>query len=285
MVLFKFADGKARPVGFSRIKNEKELQELVEKNLSEIFGLTFVESEFRVPPFRIDTLAFDEESKSLVIIEYKESEDYSVIDQGYSYLNLLLNHKGDFQLALERKLDKRVNVDWSQSRIIFIAKSFNAYQSGALANNLPFELWKYTSYEDKLISFEQLMPQFTNGTIIPPSKLTQKVGREIKVYTIEDHIGKRSENIKALFETLRRGIINLNPEVKEQAKKQYIAYKLNGNFTELVIQASAIKVYLDIPVSQLKDRMGIAKDCTKVGHWATEIPGSKSVNQKKLRTQ
>lgn len=107
-------------------KTEKELQNLVEKNLEEIFGLTFIETEFVVHLFRIDTVAFDKESNALVIIEYKETEDYSIIDQGYSYLNLLLNHKGDFQLALERRLNKRMDVDWSQSRIIFIAKSFNA---------------------------------------------------------------------------------------------------------------------------------------------------------------
>jgi predicted transport protein len=269
MVLLKVTNGKAKPIGFSKIRNENELQGIVENNLPEIFGLTFVESEFRVSPFRIDTLAFDGESKSLVIIEYKESEDYSVIDQGYSYLNLLLNHKGDSQLALERRLGKRVEVDWSQSRIVFIAKSFNAYQLGALANNLPFELWKYTSYEDGLISFEQLVPQFANGAGLPANKIAQKIAREIRVYTVEDHIGKRNENVKALFEQLQKGILNLNPEVKDIAKKQYIAYKLNGNFAELVIQAWAIIIYLDIALGDLKDRMGIAKDCTKVGHWAT----------------
>ena len=144
VTLFKVINGKVKLISTSKIRNEKELQTLVENNLEEIFGLRFVETEYRnVPPFRIDTVAFDPESKSLVIIEYKESEDYSLIDQGYSYLNLLLSHKGDFQLALERRMNVRMDVDWSQSRIIFIAKSFNAYQLGASNPNMPFELWKY----------------------------------------------------------------------------------------------------------------------------------------------
>jgi hypothetical protein len=88
MVLFKISDSKARPINISRLKNEKELQDLVEKNLEEIFGLTLIETEFVVHPFRIDTVAFDKEDKAIVIIEYKESEEYSIIDQGYSYLNL-----------------------------------------------------------------------------------------------------------------------------------------------------------------------------------------------------
>ena len=269
MVLFKVSNGKAKPINFSKFKNEKELQSLVEKNLEEFFGLTFVETEFTVPTFRIDTVAFDNESKALVIIEYKESEDYSVIDQGYSYLNLLLSHKGDFQLALERKLNKRIELDWSQSRILFIAKSFNTYQLGALAQNLSFALWKYVSYGDALISFEQLKPQFAQVSGLPVSKIAQAVEREIKVYTLDDHLGKKGAVIKDIFEKLQQAILSINPEIKEKVKKHYIAYEMKRNFTELVIQASAIKVYLDIPIGELRDTPHLAEDCSKLGHWAT----------------
>jgi len=269
MTLFKVTDGKAHPLNFSKFRNEKDLQTLVENNLEEIFKLKFIETEFEVPPFRIDTVSFDPESKALVIIEYKESEDYSVIDQGYSYLNLLLSHKGDFQLALERKLNKRMEVDWSQSRIIFIARSFNPYQLGALAQNLPFELWKYVLYEDAMISFEQLTPQFTQVAGLPVSRIAQKVVREIKVYTLEDHLRKTNDVIKATFEKLQQAILGMNPQIREKVKKHYIAYEMNSNFTEFVIQSSAIKVYLDIPISELRDPAHIAEDCSKVGHWAT----------------
>ena len=44
---------------------------------------------------------------------------------------------------------------------------------------------------------------------------------------------------------------------------------MERNFTELVIQASAIKVYLDIPIGELRDTAHLAEDCSKVGHWAT----------------
>lgn len=269
MPLFELEKGKVKQIAFSKLKNEKELQTLVETNLEEIFNLKFIETEFRVHPFRIDTFAFDAESNAIVIIEYKESEDYSVIDQGYSYLNLLLSHKGDFQLSLERKLNKRVNVDWSQSRIIFIAKSFNTYQLGALSQNLPFELWKYTCYKGDIVSFEQLKPMFAQVSGLPVGKVAQKVESEIKVYTLEDHLGKRDNSVKTVFGKLQQAIFNLNPEIREKIRKKYIAYETKSNFAELVIQASAIKVYIDIPIGELDDPLKIAKDCTKVGHWAT----------------
>ena len=269
MVLFKVINGKAKQINFSKIKNEKELQNLVERNLGEIFGLIFVESEFSIPPFRLDTVAFDNESKALVIIEYKESEDYSIIDQGISYLNTLLNHKGDFQLALERKLNKQINIDWTQSRVLFIAKSYNAFQLGACSKDLPFELWEYIPYEEGIISFEQIKPQFAKTTSFPIGKIAQAVEKEIKVFTIEDRLKEKSENIKQVFESLREAILKFNPEIKEKVTKQYIAYKSMKNFTEFVIQSSAVVIYLDIPFAELQDTAQIVQDCTKVGHWAT----------------
>ena len=63
---------------------EKIIQNLVENNLSTVFsGLEFIETEFQIDDLRPDTIAFDTEKKSFVIIEYKKGKSYSVIDQGY----------------------------------------------------------------------------------------------------------------------------------------------------------------------------------------------------------
>ena len=67
-------------------KKERELQRLTENNLEELFNLKFIATEFQVDNLRIDTLAYDSETNSFVIIEYKNTKNYSVIDQGYSYL-------------------------------------------------------------------------------------------------------------------------------------------------------------------------------------------------------
>ncbi len=67
-------------------KLEKEIQNLTEQNLATIFGLDFVRSEFSLNNFRLDTLAFDKDAASFVIIEYKRDKNFSVIDQGYAYL-------------------------------------------------------------------------------------------------------------------------------------------------------------------------------------------------------
>ena len=68
--------------------NEKELQTYFEEHLKEILELEFVATEFVVGSFRLDTVAFDEETKSFKIIEYKNVKNHSLVDQGYTYLKL-----------------------------------------------------------------------------------------------------------------------------------------------------------------------------------------------------
>ncbi|GIX43580.1 MAG: hypothetical protein KatS3mg129_3313 [Leptospiraceae bacterium] len=109
---------------------------------------------------RIDTLAFDNETKSFVIIEYKKDKNFSVIDQGYAYLALLLNNKADFILEYNECKNeslKKENVDWSQSRVIFISPQFTKYQKQAINfKDLSIELWEVRKYENNTILFNQL---------------------------------------------------------------------------------------------------------------------------------
>lgn len=97
MALFKIAK-KLEVIKEKPFILEKEIQSLTEENLPAVLGLKFVKSEFAINKFRIDTLAFDSESKAFVIIEYKRDKNFSVIDQGYAYLSLMLNNKADFIL-------------------------------------------------------------------------------------------------------------------------------------------------------------------------------------------
>jgi RecB family endonuclease NucS len=90
---------------------EKDLQRLVENNLSTIFEVNFVTSEFDLKGLRVDSLGFDEESRAFIIIEYKRDKNFSVIDQGYAYLALLLNNKAEFILQYNENSQKPLKKD------------------------------------------------------------------------------------------------------------------------------------------------------------------------------
>ena len=101
-------------------KFEKDIQNLIEKNLKSLLHLDFIRTEFALNNFRIDTLAFDNDTKSFVIVVYKRDKNFSVIDQGYAYLSLMLNNKADFILEFnegQQTTLKRTDVDWSHQKL------------------------------------------------------------------------------------------------------------------------------------------------------------------------
>ena len=65
MALFEINRDKLNHIKEEKFSLEKDIQKLTEDNLSMIFGLDFVKSEFSLNKFRLDSLAFDEKSNSL----------------------------------------------------------------------------------------------------------------------------------------------------------------------------------------------------------------------------
>ena len=70
-----------QPIKEQKIPLEKDMQNVVENNLEEIFGFDFVSSEFTVDNFRIDTFAYNPDTNSFIVIEYKKDRSFSVVDQ------------------------------------------------------------------------------------------------------------------------------------------------------------------------------------------------------------
>lgn len=106
MDIFKLKDDGIEKIKANPFALEKDIQLLVEKNLNHLFNLQMMASEFRIASYRFDTLAFDEESSSFVIVEYKKGHSYSVIDQGYTYLATMLNNKAEVVLEYNETLGR-----------------------------------------------------------------------------------------------------------------------------------------------------------------------------------
>ncbi len=130
MPLFQITGKVLTTVERSAFSSEKELQTLIEANLETVFNCRFVASEFwtgsQHAGGRIDTLALSEENNP-VIIEYKRVESSELINQSLFYLHWLADHRGDFQLAARETLGEKVEVDWSDIRVICIAPNYRKY--------------------------------------------------------------------------------------------------------------------------------------------------------------
>ena len=109
MKIYSRKNKKLKEVNSVQFKLEKDIQSLVETNLDELFGYTLIQSEFTLGNFRLDTLCYDKQNSSVVIIEYKKGKNYSVIDQGFSYLSQVLDNKSDIILNIHnRRRRKRI---------------------------------------------------------------------------------------------------------------------------------------------------------------------------------
>lgn len=230
MALFSISNKKLKSINAKDFKLERDMQSLLENNIEEVFGYKFVSSEFRLNNLRIDTLAFDEESNSFVIIEYKRDRSSSVVDQGYAYLSLALNNKADFVLEYNGKIGQILNkqsVDWSATRVVFVAARFTTHQLGAINfQDLPIELWKVRLYDGDLLSVEQQIADSNAEsikTISKDSPSTDSVKKEIKTYTIDD-LMPVDHPLRELYEKLSQAILEFDPDVKETAKSSYINY-------------------------------------------------------------
>ncbi len=274
MPIFSIQQDKLARLKEKNFDLEKEMQKTVELNLKEIFDLEFVKSEVVLGNFRMDTLAFDNNSKCFVIIEYKNDKNFSVIDQGYAYLALLLNNKAEFILEYnesKNKNMKRDDVDWSQSRIIFISPQFTLYQRQAVNfKDLPIELWEISKYENNTILFNQLKsPDVSESitTISQKSDIVQKVSREIKLYTEEYHFEGIPDDIKELYGELKGRILNISNEIKIRPRKDYIGFITDTNFVDIHLQQHKIKLWVNLKKGELDDPKKLARDVSKKGHW------------------
>ena len=252
-------------------KNEKELQNFFENNIETILGCKFIDTEFVVGDFRIDTLCFDEESKSFRIIEYKNVKNHSLVDQGYTYLKLMLERKADFVLQYNIKTNSSLtiqDIDWSQSRIIFVSPIYTAYQLNATDfKNIPVDLIKVTRYEDDIIEIN-FIKKTSNIKIqdVQMESIQSDVNKEVVVYTEEDHLNKVSDNIKELYEELKNRILELD-DIDVEAKKLYIAFKGIKNITDIEIHKNKLKIYVNMKKGTLNDPLNISNDISDIGHW------------------
>lgn len=272
MALFKI-EKRLEYIKEKPFKLEKEIQKLTEENLMTILGLDFVKSEFALNNFRIDTLAFDREANAFVIIEYKRDKNFSVIDQGYAYLSLMLNNKADFILEFNENLDKtlkRNDVDWSQSRVLFVSPAFTNYQREAINfKDLPIELWEVKRFENNTVSYEQIQKagaQESIKTISKTDNTIDNVAKEIKVYSEQEHLENVNEEIIELYEKFKSAIQNLdNLEIKP--KKKYIAFVSGRNVIDILPQKKALKMWINMSKGELDDSKNITRDVSTTGHW------------------
>jgi len=260
MELFKIHKKTVEGINTTPFKLEREIQTLVEENTETFFGLEFVFSELSVDKYRIDTLCFDNETNSFVIIEYKKGNSYSVIDQGFTYLQLLLNHKSDFLLSLSKHFNKVVDVgdiDWSQSKIIFISQSFNSYQKDSVNfKNLPFELWEIKRFSNNTIVFNKHKSSSTESidslTNTKNKNVISTISKEVRVFDEDKWMSKTNETLLQKWTELKESLLNELNDVDLVYKRNYISLVFRNKTTVCYFNFKISKIRMDFVRGNIK---------------------------------
>lgn len=252
---------------------EREIQNIFEENLSELMGLQLVKSEFSIKNKRIDTLAFDKQTQAFIIIEYKRDKNYSVVDQGLTYLNIMLQNRAEFILTYNETLNETLHskdVDWTQSRVAFVSPSFTENQiSASDFKDLGIELWEVKQFENNIISVNSIKKSNAAQSIKPlleNNENFKEVKENIKVYTEEDHYKNGSDATIELYEKFKSSILNLADNIEILPQKFYIAFKKGSNITDIEMQKKAIKIFINAKFGSINDPKNIAKDVSNIGH-------------------
>ena len=273
MILYNNNSNKLIQVKENPFKLERDIQNIFENNLQDVMGLQIVKSEFTIKNKRIDTLAYDKQNNAFIIIEYKRDKNYSVVDQGLTYLNLMLQNKAEFILTYNETLKDVLHskdVDWSQSRVAFVSPSFTENQiSASDFKDFGIELWEVKQFENNIISINSIKKSSSAQSIKPlleNSEKLKEVKENIKVYTEEDHFKNASDSTDELYEKFKMSIINLADNIEILPQKYYIAFKKGSNISDVEIQKKSLKIFINTKIGMLDDPKGLAKDVSNIGH-------------------
>jgi predicted transport protein len=284
MAIFEINKGNAKSIKLSDFKVEKELQTLIEGNLTTIFNCKFIASEFPTGDLhggRIDTLAISEDNNP-VIIEYKKVASSELLNQSLFYLHWIIDHKGDYQVAANKSLGKNVDIDWSAIRVICIAPEYKKYDlHAAQVMGVNIELWQYKIYENGILNLDEILrrsetlthveninQEGKNPVMVTAGKKAAET-RRTGVYTIEEHLEKLSAVLRPLFSEIRDYVTNLDSTIEETPKKYYVAYKTTKNFLCIELQRNQIVLFLKINAADIKPLPIQARDVKNIGHFGT----------------
>lgn len=261
--LFNISGTKATGIKSKRLSLEREIQDIIERNLDTLFGIHFLASEYSIDEGRVDTLGLDE-NNCPVIIEYKLDSNTNVINQGLFYLDWFMEHKAEFDILCREKLGAKKDIDWDNPRLLCIASDFNKYDDNAIKQiNRNIELIRYTLFENNF-----LMIQLASAVSEKPKN--QNSSKDKYPYDrIKYRLKTVNPDILQFTEQLDEYILNLGDDIQKKELKNYWAYKTIKNLVCLVLNKDKLGVYLSVEYKDIKNPRPNVENVKGKGHWGT----------------
>lgn len=187
-----------------------------------------------------------------------------------------MKYKADFVLEYNETLEKSLkkdDVDWSQSKIVFVSPAFNQNQKQAVDfKDLNIELWEVKRYENDIIVIDGVKKSAASPSIkqTPQKEDSElvEITKQIKSYTEEELLEGKSDEVVELYNDFKQAILNLSPEIEIIPQKLYLAFKIGrNNITDIQIQNKNLKIFINMKRGDLEDPKKMTRDISSIGHW------------------
>ena len=258
-------NGRVEELKSQSVTIEKELQNIIEKNMQEFFGVRLLASEYKIDHGRMDSIGIDE-NNCPVIFEYKRTTNENVINQGLFYLNWLLEHKANYKLLVLETYGKEVaeKIDWSMPSVICIASDFNKYDEEAIKQiNRNISLIRYKQYGADLLLFELL-----NTNTVAPIEVESNEHRvqQSNDKTFSEQYQNAPKKFQEIYDELSEYTLGLGDDVTQNTLKLYSAFKKIKNFCTMEIYQTKVLLNFELNPDDftLTDAL---RDIRNIGHW------------------
>lgn len=131
------------------------------------------------------------------------------------------------------------------------------------------DVWNSEQIENRARSLAENSVKIWRFPNLPQDIYDQYKGKSTEStdeYSLSDFEQLNGEMLE-LFEALRKRILNLDASVREEFKKNYIAYKTTTNFVDIVPQKARLRLSLNLRFDEIDDPQGNCVDVTDKGRW------------------
>ena len=225
----------------------------------------------------MDTLGIDENGAP-VIIEYKKATNANVINQGLFYLDWLLDHRGDFELLVTKKIGavKAASIDWTSPRLLCIAGDFSKYDLhavGQMQRNI--ELIRYARYGADLLALDLInrtsAPTAGNGGGTGTGSGGGVAPKAGSYKTVSEYLEQADTELTDRFETLKSMILEMGDDVEIKTLKLYFAFRRLKNFAcvEVHTKSRKLLVFVKHPDPDSVAENGFSRNVAAINHFGT----------------
>lgn len=147
-------------------------------------------------------------------------------------------------------------------------KSSNLFLNKGLGE---LDSWNESAITSRALELSNLASKVWIYPVIEESKLEsyrdKKTQKKVVIeYSLDSYEHLKGDMLK-LFKELESSITAIDPSISVENKKQYIAFKTDSNFVDVVPQKSRLRLSLNVDLAEIKDPKNLCEDVSGKGRW------------------